>query len=313
MLTETFIHVPEVGFERERALWEGGFRTWWDVLNATDDQLPPGTPTAFLRQTLSSSLEALERSDWEDVARLLKPANHWRALRMLEAPVPQPLTLPPLRVLALDIETEGISKWENHVTAVGVCGDATGFAPLALLPHRPQFQDQLFGVLEQTDLLLTFNGSQFDIPFLKAQPGLHRMPIPPFHVDLRFLFAASGIRGGLKRVQVDMGYKREGALAEVDGYMAVLLWQEHLRRTPGALDTLVRYCLEDVVVLLDLAPIGYNLMAKSLGRTWQAPSGPNVSLAHLPYDPVLINRLSNRTNFRRYRPMRNAPSDRWQS
>jgi len=311
MLTETFIHVPEIGPERERLLWEAGFRTWWDVLNATDEDLPSGIPTAFMRHTLTSSLLALQQGRWDAVARLLKPGNHWRALQIVSPEIESSLCLPPLRILALDIETEGISKWENHVTAVGICGDATGFEPVVLLPHRPGFERDLFAALEQTDMLLTFNGTQFDIPFLKAQPGLQSMPVPPFHVDLRFLFAAAGVRGGLKRVQVEMGYVREGALAEVDGYMAVLLWQEHLRRTPGALDTLVRYCLEDVVVLLDLAPVGYNLAAKSLPRPWNAPSPSSVSLSHLPYDPELISRLRNRSNFKRNRPIRQSPGDRW--
>ncbi len=300
MLTETFIVAPEIGPEREKALWQAGFSNWWDVRQASEGDLPAGIPGAFLRQAMEWSIQAFQDEDWPALAQLLKSTNHWRALQL--ATSGELCSRPPLRVLALDIETEGISKYENRVTTVGVCGDATGFAPVALMPHERGFKDELAGVLEGTDLLLTFNGIQFDIPFLRAQSGLERLPIPPFHVDLRFAFAAAGIKGGLKRVQVQMGYEREGALAEVDGFMAVLLWQEHLRSTPMAIETLVRYCLEDVVVLLDLAPLAYDLLARSLARPWQAPKGPAVSLSHLPFDPALIHRLKSRTNVRQYYP-----------
>lgn len=309
MLTETFIVAPEIGLERERTLWQAGFRTWWDVHGAADSDLPTGVPVPFLRHTVEACIHAFERRNWAAVAQVLKAGSQWRCLQLVSADSPLSGSAPPLRILALDIETEGISKWENRVTTVGICGDATEHKPIALLPHEPGFKEQLFHVLKQTDLLLTFNGTQFDIPFLKAQPDLVEMPVPPFHVDLRFAFSAVGIKGGLKRVQVQMGYQREGALAEVDGFMAVLLWQEHLRNTPGALETLVRYCLEDVVVLLDLAPLVYDMLAKSLGRAWSALRRPSVGLHHLPFDPNLITRLQRCTSVRNSYPRRSP--QRW--
>ncbi len=300
MLTETFIHVHEIGQDREKALWRAGFCNWWDVMSAADSDIPPGVPLSYLRRTVEQSVVALGEGDWGYFREGLK-GHYWRALSLLPGGSGNSSSGRSLRVLALDIETEGISKEINGVTAVGVCGDATGMAPLALLPASRSFRDELFGVLEETDLLVTYNGTQFDVPFLQAQPFLRGIPVPPLHVDLRFLFSSLGITGGLKRVQVQMGYQREGALADVDGYMAVLLWQEHLRRVPGALDTLVRYCLEDVVVLLDLAPLGYNMHAANLGRPWRAKGGPSISLDSFPYDPAIISRLKERTGGYRHR------------
>ena len=42
------------------------------------------------------------------------------------------------------------------------------------------------------------------------------------------------------------------------GFMAVLLWREHVHGNPTALDTLVRYNLEDVVNMQYLADVAYN-------------------------------------------------------
>ncbi len=40
--------------------------------------------------------------------------------------------------------------------------------------------------------------------------------------------------------------------------MAVLLWREHMRGSPTALNTLIRYNLEDVVNMQFLADVAYN-------------------------------------------------------
>lgn len=47
-------------------------------------------------------------------------------------------------------------------------------------------------------------------------------------------------------------------MKEVDGLLAVLVWREYERGSTTALDTLVRYNLEDVVNLQYLADVAYN-------------------------------------------------------
>jgi len=107
-------------------------------------------------------------------------------------------------------------------------------------------------VLSEFDLLVTFNGTQFDLPVLKAYfPELN---LPPAHVDLRFLMARLGFKGGLKRIEPRFGIHRPKAVNGMDGYMAVLLWQRYQRGDKGALDLLLSYNREDVVnleVLMD--------------------------------------------------------------
>jgi uncharacterized protein YprB with RNaseH-like and TPR domain len=51
---------------------------------------------------------------------------------------------------------------------------------------------------------------------------------------------------------------REEGIQGVDGWQAVLLWQRACRGDRHALDTLVRYCAEDVVGLEPLAELAYN-------------------------------------------------------
>ena len=107
-------------------------------------------------------------------------------------------------------------------------------------------------VLAEFDLLVTFNGTQFDLPVLKAY--FPELSLPPAHVDLRFLMARLGFKGGLKKIEPRFGIHRPKAVDGMDGYMAVLLWQRYQRGEKGALDLLLSYNREDVVnleVLMD--------------------------------------------------------------
>jgi len=203
-----------------------------------------------------------------------------------------------MRWLALDIETTGLAPPYSRVTVVGICGHATGFAPVALVADDAGWEERLAGYLCDTDVLVTFNGTGFDVPFLCGTLGWGPERFPPFHVDLCPLWRRLGYKGGLKRVQVQLGFVRETDLAELDGYAAVLLWKSHRSGHPGALPTLVRYCLEDVVVLLPMAREAYDRAAADLGRRWRCPPPPEVRIDHLPFDANLIRSMSSYRHFR---------------
>lgn len=293
MLSETFLHLMGVGPTLERRLWRSGIRTWEDAFRA--ETLPAGIMESRFVSEIAQSIEALNTGKLCRLGHMLDSQEHWRSLRFTrDSADTQPRSLAELqapRILALDIETTGLAPPNDHVTTVGICGHATDFQPWALVVDQPGWADVLADVMRRTDVLLTFNGRQFDVPFLLKSHPTRGLAIPPFHVDLCLLLRRLGLKGGLKRVQVQLGYQREGELADVDGFMAVLLWREYTSGTSGALETLIRYCLEDVVVLLDLACVAYARMSAELSADWPAPLPPRVSLQHLPYNPRLINRL----------------------
>ncbi|MFZ2087538.1 MAG: ribonuclease H-like domain-containing protein, partial [Desulfobaccales bacterium] len=136
-----------------------------------------------------------------------------------------------------------------------------------------EFPEALQGV----DVLVTFNGSQFDLPVLRA--AFPDLPFPPVHLDLRFILSRLGYRGGLKRLEPLFGIKRAPEVASLNGYDAVLLWRRFQRgdRTAGKL--LLQYNQEDVLnleVLMERAfALGKTALLKEgrMGQDLRA-SGP---------------------------------------
>jgi len=233
VLRNTFLHVPGVGEKRERDLWTRGFRDW----PAFRTSYPPGAWRDLI----------LDHLDDERAARALPKREAWRLAREF-----------PGRTLFLDIETTGLSFDGDSVTCVGVY-DGRCVGTYVRGRNLDRFPDALADV----DLLVTYNGASFDIPVLR-----HAFPEIDFarfhHIDLRFPLHRLGVRGGLKGAERQLGIERPAELAGVDGFMAVLLWREHLAGAATALDTLLRYCLEDVVNLQPLLALAFNRLTKTL-------------------------------------------------
>jgi hypothetical protein len=97
-----------------------------------------------------------------------------------------------------------------------------------------------------------------------------------------------------------VGLEREGALKQMDGYMAVLLWREYRRGNKTALDTLVRYNLEDVVNLQYLADMVYNKASAKLPITIKRLPEPTRYCINTPFDPELVDYLTDLANEQRF-------------
>jgi uncharacterized protein len=236
MLKRTFIHLPGVGPRFETHFWRQGVATWEDFLAARRLRGLSRDRLGWLQGELQGSLGHLE--DPAYFAERLPAGEHWRLFRHFRP-----------RVGYLDIETTGKAWPGLLVTVVGLY-DGRNMRQFVQGYNLQEFPS----VLSEFDLLVTFNGTQFDLPVLKAYfPDLC---LPPAHVDLRFLMARLGFKGGLKKIEPRFGIRRPKAVDGMDGYMAVLLWQRYQRGDKGALELLLSYNREDVVnleVLMDAA------------------------------------------------------------
>jgi len=241
MLKRTFIHLPRVGPATELHLWRQGVETWEDLLAARRlPGMPPGRLARHQRH-LEESLAHLDQPAY--FSRRLSAAERWRLFQHYRP-----------RTAYLDIETTGASWPHLAVTVIGLY-DGQEFQQFVLGHNLQDFLEQI----DAYQLLVTFNGSQFDLPVLQA---VFERPLPQAHIDLRFVLARLGYKGGLKRIEPCFGLQRPADLEGLDGYDAVLLWQRAQRGDAAALETLLAYNREDVINLETLMEQAYHLAAR---------------------------------------------------
>jgi uncharacterized protein YprB with RNaseH-like and TPR domain len=105
------------------------------------------------------------------------------------------------------------------------------------------------------DLMITFNGACFDLPFIRR--WFPNISLPPAHIDLRFLLKRLGYQGGLKEIEKVLGIVRHPEINGLDGYDAVMLWKAYQWGEQSALDRLIQYNTADIVNLSPLMEIAY--------------------------------------------------------
>jgi len=150
----------------------------------------------------------------------------------------------------LDIETTGLYPGKSEITVVGIYltnGTRDRFIQMV---GEDVTADNILKSLQGASVLYTYNGSRFDLPFIKISLGLNIASIFK-HCDLMYDCWRNNLYGGLKRVEKQLGIDRR--LKDINGYDAVRLWWKYLNDyDQEALATLLEYNKEDVLNLKTL-------------------------------------------------------------
>ncbi|KAF5057191.1 RNase_H superfamily protein [anaerobic digester metagenome] len=241
MIRRTFLLLPGIGQLKERRLWETGVLSWEEFfdrrhLAGISDRRKEG-----LDQELGMAKELWDRGRTEYFTRLLPSGQHWRMYQRLKE-----------NTAYLDIETDGLGPGAViTMVSVHLRGETT-----TLTRGLDLNTETLTSALDGTKMLVTFNGSTFDLPMIEREFPFAVPRVP--HYDLRHACPKVGLRGGLKQVEVLLGYRRPQEVAYVTGEEAVYLW--HLWQRKGnenALKLLRRYNQEDTRNLEPLAEVVY--------------------------------------------------------
>jgi uncharacterized protein YprB with RNaseH-like and TPR domain len=249
VIQSTFILLKGIGEFTERRLWDLGVEDWQAFRDA--DMLPGISPPrkALYDVELAAAQSHLLEGRSRYFARCLKQRDHWR---LFEAFRP--------RTLFLDIETTGGSPDFGEVTLVGLYG---GGKMTTLVRGESLTEHRLNEELARFDLLVTFFGSIFDIPYLRAKfPGL---VVDQPHFDLCFAARRLGLSGGLKRIETRMDINRPPDLQGLDGWDAVRLWRAWQAGETDALARLLRYNEADTRTLEPLAELVFCQLAEKYG------------------------------------------------
>jgi uncharacterized protein len=236
VLTASFRHIRGIGPLRERQLWLRGICSWSEIPEG--EVLSPALDVR-LRDGIAESAARLAERDFGWFARALPGSEQFR-------------------ILPHAIEDAGFVDVESAdgLTVIGIL-DGEGprsflRADLAAFPARTA----------GWKMIVTFNGSAFDLPHLRALfPGWEP---PAAHLDLCHALRHAGVRGGLKEIEARLGIERPLRLAKPSAVEASLLWRAERAGDSSALRRLVEYNLADAFHLRPLAEIAYNLLVRRL-------------------------------------------------
>jgi uncharacterized protein YprB with RNaseH-like and TPR domain/predicted nuclease with RNAse H fold/adenylate kinase family enzyme len=255
MIENTFLHLPGVGENMERRLWNAGFRTWdrlWKTIQTgqsvremlseyrqghlfpvADEGVTDPKAIRWL-DCLDQSRKSLRTKEYRYFLELLRPSDHWRLLSS---------TLH--EALFLDIETTGLSFDLHYITVVGALYEGRFYQWT-----WPEPLDELAELVRSAPLVVTFNGKRFDLPFLQAKAAT--IPAPKAHIDLLYIVRALGIKGGQKPAEVALGLKRDNEILDIDGLEAVACWCGGLYGDSRSYNRLLRYNRADVEMMPEI-------------------------------------------------------------
>ncbi len=278
MLINTFIHIPGVGAVTEKRLWMAGLLDWHQVDSAGSCDIPAKS-LMRIAACMAESSEHLDRNNPGYFAGHLPAGEYWRFFPQFRK-----------TTAFIDIETTGMEMFGSEITTIALYDGAS-------IKYYVQGQnlDAFMDDIEKYNVIVTYNGKTFDVPFIEKYFGIR---LNHAHIDLRYVLKSLGYGGGLKRCEKALGLDR-GDLDGVDGFFAVLLWRE-FEQTGNikALETLLAYNIEDVVNLETLMVTAYNMKLKDtpFSRTHALPLP---EIPDIPFKPDLsiIERIRQRCQF----------------
>lgn len=243
MIENSFIHIQGIGPKTERAIWQKGVIDWRGFLSYRGTIISPGKDT-LIRAQLEDSV-----SHYDDIkyfADRLPASDRWRMFGDFKK-----------KSVYLDIETSGDYSGLDTITVIGLY-DGTDVYTFVNGRNLQEFEI----TFSTYDLVVTFNGSSFDLPIIKR--CFPNISLPAGHIDLKFLMKRLGYSGGLKKIEKDLGIIRDDSIEGLSGFDAVRLWNAFTWGDKDALELLIRYNTADVVNLKPLMERGYEWMKGSL-------------------------------------------------
>lgn len=230
MLINTFQHIKGISHKRELKLWKSGVFTWDDLKALRPEQLPLFKKFNNEHEYSLTALSklALEKKDADFFAKCLSRREYYRIALAF-----------PEETLFLDIETTGLSRYYDTITLIGWSkGKEYGVF------IKGDSDKALRSVLSNSKAIVTFNGSIFDLPFIRKE--FKDINIPTCHIDLRFFARRVGLSGGQKEIEKILEVKRPRNISDIEGKTAALLSYQYRWGSLSALKRLITYNHADI-------------------------------------------------------------------
>ncbi len=235
MIRKSFVFIEGIGPQKERALWNRGICDWDAFLAAKNIRGFSKEYKAYANRHIHFAKEALKNDDSAYFVGKLAQVESWRLFNRFKD-----------EVAFLDIETSGFDNG-SKITVVGIFD---GLRYKSMIEGINMNYKALKEELSIYKMLVTFNGSSFDLPILRQKGVIPNIP----HLDLKHACARVGLKGGLKEIERTLGFTRTPIVEGLHGGDALSLWK--IYRATGDehyLNLLLEYNEEDCSNLKPLA------------------------------------------------------------
>lgn len=222
MIQNSFIFLERIGKKGEENIWEQDIRDWNNFLKAEKVKGISKQNKYYYYRKIREAQQALLEENSAYFINKLPKIEMWRLYDYFKE-----------ECCFLDIEIDG----SGGVILVGISDYYnTNFFVKGVNLSKRSIEKEL----SKFKLLVTFNGSSFDLPKLKKQFGIG-ITIP--HIDLKPLCVNMGLVGGLKEVEKKLDLRRPSHLYG----NPIDLWQAfHASGDREYLDLLFEYNREDI-------------------------------------------------------------------
>ncbi len=237
MIKESFIFLNCIGEKKEKQIWGQGIRDW-DSFKKTSVIKGLSQKSKLLYDTqLTQASNALKENNSSFFIDKLEQKHTWRLYEEFKD-----------EACFFDIETTGIKK-KDHIIAAGIFD---GLKTKTLISGINFNINTLARELKRYKIIITFNGSSFDIPFLKKRyPSL--IPKIP-HIDLKHACFSAGLKNNLKDIEKRLGITRNPIINKIRGGDVYRLWRMYFASgDEHYLNLLIEYNEEDAVNLQKIA------------------------------------------------------------
>ena len=238
MITNSFIFLERITAAKEKKIWEQGILSWNDFLKSGKISGISAAAKRYYDRKIVEARQQLYEGNSGYFASVMPQIEHWRLYDFFKE-----------EAVYLDIETDSLSD-NCDVTMVGLFD---GYDTKTMIRRMNLDWQMLRRELEKYKIVVSFNGSVFDLPFIRKRYGEVIPQLP--HFDLRFGCSKIGLNGGLKTVEKELGIRRSNSVVEgMYGGDAAQLYR--MWRGSGDeyyLRLLVEYNEEDVINLKKIA------------------------------------------------------------
>jgi uncharacterized protein YprB with RNaseH-like and TPR domain/predicted nuclease with RNAse H fold len=239
MVKSTFIFIPGIGSITESYLWKEGISTWDDLNGRVHSINLSKSKIKIIEDYLDRANKSLVEQDGSFFAERMPQSEYWRLYKEFSE-----------KTVFLDIETTGLSLYYDNITIIGTFD---GYNPKFFIKDG-NLKD-LPSYLREFEVIVTFNGKVFDVPFIKKE--FPNIIIPPVHIDLRYLLKSFGITGSLKDVEHKISIQRPKDVQGTNGRTATVLWSNFVKGDDESLRKLLLYNICDTSHLYDIMKFCY--------------------------------------------------------